>query len=145
MSLCARTVSILNVQQLQSRHLLTKITGMLTIITTSHHRTPPPDSPHLVVIREGDDGGTHPQDHGWVDLTVGVRRAVGRVLVLHKVIRGHGQHDGLFLQGVNVFHHTAGHQVLPAGQRDEQPIRYVFTGGTAIPSKPHGSLHYLTD
>lgn len=67
---------------------------------------------YLVMIGEWDDGGTHPQDHGGVDLTVGVGGAVLDVLV-REVVRGHGQHDGFLLQGVNVFYHSTGHQVLP--------------------------------
>ena len=82
---------------------------------------------HLVVIREGDDGGAHPQDHGRVDLAVGVGGAVGRVLVLHQVVRGHGQHDGLLLQRVNVLHHAAGHQVLPAARTDRQQVSHPTT------------------
>ena len=37
------------------------------------------------MIREGDDGGTHPQDHGGVDLTVGVGGAVPHPFLLQVV------------------------------------------------------------
>jgi len=67
---------------------------------------------YLVVIGEGNDGGTDAQDHGGVDLTVGVGGAVLHVLVVELVGR-HGKHGGLLLQRVNILHHAAGHQVLP--------------------------------
>ena len=67
---------------------------------------------YLVVIWEGNDGGTDAQDHGGVDLTVCVGGAVLHVLVVELVGR-HGQHGGLLLQGVDILHHAAGHQVLP--------------------------------
>lgn len=64
------------------------------------------------MIGEGDDGSTDSQDHRGVDLTVAVCRTVGHALLL-EVVRGHGQHYSLLLQGVDVLHHAAGHQVLP--------------------------------
>jgi len=46
-----------------------------------HHPAPSPrDGTHLVVVREGDDGGAHSQDQGGVDLTVGVGGGVGTTL-----------------------------------------------------------------
>lgn len=66
----------------------------------------------LVVVGEWDDGSTDTQDHGRVDLTVSVSRAVGNTLFL-EVIRSHGEHHCLLLQSVNVFNHTTRHQVLP--------------------------------
>ena len=82
--------------------------------TTSRMRTKKEVATHLVVIREGNDGSAHTQDHGGVDLAVGVRRAVG-ALFLGEVIRGHRQHDRLLLQGVDVLNDPARHKVLPAG------------------------------
>lgn len=71
---------------------------------------------YLVVVREGDDGGTDSQDHGRVDLTVCVGGAIGHTLFL-EVIRGHGEHHSLLLQSVNVLHHATCHQVLPANRQ----------------------------
>ena len=85
---------------------------------------------YLVVIRERNDGGTHPQDHGRVDLAVGVGGAVG-ALLLGEVLRGHGQHDGLLLKGVYVLHHPTRNQVLPAVTRTglmcEQRVKHPTT------------------
>ena len=60
------------------------------------------------MIGEGDDGGTHAQDHGRVDLTVGVGGAVDDALVA-QVLQGHGHHDTFLLHSVHVLHHAAGH------------------------------------
>ena len=64
------------------------------------------------MIGEWDDGSAHTQNHSRVDLTVGVRGAVLLFLFL-EIVGRHGQHDGLFLHGVDVLHHTTGHQILP--------------------------------
>ena len=59
----------------------------------------------LVVVREGDDGGTHPKDHGWMDLTmceVGCAGNLGVVPCIGQVSYVHGYHGGLLLLCVQV-------------------------------------------
>lgn len=68
---------------------------------------------YLIVIRERNDGGTHSQDHRWMDFTVCVGGTVGHALLL-EVIWGHGQHHSLLLQSIDILHYTARYQVLPA-------------------------------
>ena len=73
------------------------------------------------MIGEWDDGGAHPEDHGRVDLAVGVRGAVDVVLLAVEVVRRHGDHGRLLLQTVDVLHHARRHQVVPA----EVTVSYV--------------------
>lgn len=68
---------------------------------------------YLIVIWKRNDWSTNSQDHGRVDLTVGVGWAIGHPLFL-EVIWSHSKHDRLLLQCVDVLDHTTGHQVLPA-------------------------------
>ncbi len=59
----------------------------------------------LVVVREGDDGGTHPKDHGWVDLTVGEVGGAGHLGVIPgiaQVCNVHGYHGRLLLFSVQI-------------------------------------------
>ena len=69
----------------------------------------------LVVVGEGDDGRTHAQDHGGVDLAVGVCLTVGhpprRARIL-QVLDLHGNHRCLLLLCVYVFYAPLVHQLL---------------------------------
>ena len=59
----------------------------------------------LVAVREGDDGGTHPKDHGGVDLTVSEVGCAGHLWVvpcIGQVSYVHGYHGGLLFFGVQV-------------------------------------------
>lgn len=59
----------------------------------------------LVVVREGDDGGTHPKDHGRVDLTVGEVGGAGDLGVVPgvgQVCNVHGYHGGFLLFCVQI-------------------------------------------
>ena len=68
---------------------------------------------HLVVIRKWNDWCTHSQDHGGVDFTMGVCRAISLALLFAELLWRHGNHDGLLLIDVNVLHHSTCHQILP--------------------------------
>ena len=59
----------------------------------------------LVVVRERDDGGAHPKDHGGVDLTVGevgVTRCLGVVPGIAQVCNVHGYHGRLLFFSVQI-------------------------------------------
>jgi len=60
------------------------------------------------MIREWNDGSTDSKYHGRMDLTVCVGGTISGSLLL-QVIRRHCQHDCLFLQCVNILHHTSDH------------------------------------
>mmetsp|Transcript_9533 Transcript_9533/g.28432 ORF Transcript_9533/g.28432 Transcript_9533/m.28432 type:complete len:545 (-) Transcript_9533:2521-4155(-) len=55
----------------------------------------------LVVVRERNDGGTDSQNHGGMDLTVGVGRRIGLIRI--EIPRIHRHHCGFFLFRVDVF------------------------------------------
>ncbi len=67
------------------------------------------------MIRKGDDGGAHAQNHGRMDLTVGPGLTVhgAAVLLLLQVLRRHRNHRRLLLQRVDVLNDPARHQILP--------------------------------
>jgi len=57
------------------------------------------------VVRERDDGGAHPKDHGWVDLTVGEVGGAGRLGVVSSVAQVcnvHGYHGRLLFFSVQI-------------------------------------------
>ena len=59
----------------------------------------------LVVVRERDDGGAHPKDHGWVDLTVrevGGAGHLGVVPGIAQVCNVHGDHGRFLFFGVQI-------------------------------------------
>ena len=59
----------------------------------------------LIVVREGDDGSTHPKDHGWMDLTVrevSCTRHLGVVACIGQVSYVHSYHGGLFFFCVQI-------------------------------------------
>lgn len=53
------------------------------------------------------------KNHGWMNLTVGVCRAVAALPFL-QVIRNHSYHDCLLFKSINVLHNTTSYKVLPA-------------------------------
>ena len=62
-------------------------------------------SRRLIVVGEGDDGRTHPEDHGWMNLTmceVGCTGHLGVVPCIGQVSYVHGYHGGLFFFRVQI-------------------------------------------